>query len=77
MAVPLGVVTTTFPDAPAPITAAMDVEETTLKDVAGVPPKLTAVAPVKLAPVMITVVSVDPVVGVKDAIVGAGGGGAI
>ena len=69
----MGVVTTTFPDAPAPITAAMDVEERTLKEAAGVPPKLTAVAPVKLAPVIITVESAEPVVGVKDAIAGAGG----
>ena len=36
------------------------------------PPKLTAVAPVKLVPVMVTDVPVAPLVGVKEEMVGAG-----
>ena len=42
-------------------TALMSVEETTLKLVAATAPKTTLVAPVKLVPVMVTVV--PPVVG--------------
>ena len=36
------------------------------------PPKLTAVAPVKLVPVMVTVVPLPAFVGVKEDIVGGG-----
>jgi hypothetical protein len=53
--VPSGAVTKTFPEEPAPTTAVIVVEFTTLKDVAGTPPKLIAVAPVKLLPVIVTV----------------------
>lgn len=59
VAVPPGVVTETLPAVPLPTTAVIDVALTTLKDVTGVPPKLTAVAPVKLVPV---IVIVDPIV---------------
>jgi hypothetical protein len=52
---PLAVVTLTLPVDPAPITAVMEVALTTLNEVAAVPPKLTADAPVKLVPVMVTV----------------------
>ena len=52
---PLALVTLTLPVAPAPITAVMEVALTTLYEVAAVPPKLTAEAPVKLVPVMVTV----------------------
>ncbi len=45
--VPFGVVTEIAPDAPAPNTAVMRVAETTVNEAAAVPPKLTAVAPVK------------------------------
>ena len=38
---------------------------------AAVPPKLTAVAPVKLVPVMVTVKPVPDEVGVNDVMVGA------
>jgi hypothetical protein len=52
---PLAVVTLTLPVAPAPTTAVIEVALTTLNEVAAVPPKLTADAPVKLVPVMVTV----------------------
>ena len=70
--VPDAVVTETVPEAPAPIVALMLVALTTVNEVAAVPPKLTAVAPVKFVPVMLTTCPVLPDVGVKDAIVGAG-----
>jgi hypothetical protein len=44
---------------------------TTVKEVAGIPPKLTAVEPVKSVPEIVTVVPDDAVVGVKLLIVGA------
>ena len=68
--VPPGVVTLTFPEVPAAITAVMLVAETTVKEVAAVPPKLTAVAPVKSVPVKVTVAPVAAVVGVNEVIVG-------
>ena len=68
--VPPGVVTDTLPDVPDATTAVMLVAETTLKELATVPPKLTAVAPVKFVPVMVTDVPTTPEVGVNDAIVG-------
>jgi hypothetical protein len=68
--VPLGVVTLTFPEVPAATTAVMLVAETTVKEVAAVPPKLTAVAPVKSVPVTVTVVPLAALVGVKEVIVG-------
>lgn len=70
VAVPSGVVTDTAPDAPAPTTASMELADTTVKEVAGVPPKSTAVAPVKLKPVRVTVVPVPAVVGVNEVIEG-------
>lgn len=70
VAVPPGVVTETFPDAPAPTTAVILVADTTINEVAAVPPKLTAVVPMKFVPVMVTVVPLGPVVGVKLVIVG-------
>jgi hypothetical protein len=48
------------------------VAETTLKEVAAVPPKLTAVAPVKLVPVKVTVAPVATLVGVNEVMTGAG-----
>ncbi len=71
VAVPLGVVTDTLPEVPVPTTAVMLVAETTEKEVAAVPPKLTAVAPMKLMPVIVTVAPLAPLVGVKDEIAGA------
>ena len=52
--VPATVVTDTEPDAPAPTVALMLVALTTVNDLAAVPPKLTAVAPVKFVPIMLT-----------------------
>ena len=72
MALPLFVVTLTFPLDPAPITAVMEVVLTTVKDVADIPPKLTADASVKFVPVMVMVFPVLAVVGVKADIVGGG-----
>ena len=72
VAVPLGVVTETFPDVPPATTAVMLVAETTVNEVAAVPPKLTAVALVKLVPVMVTVVPLTALVGVNEVMVGAG-----
>jgi len=72
VAVPPGVTTLTVPEAPEPTTAVMVVAELTVNDVAVIPPKLTAVAPVKSVPVIVTDVPAPPLVGVKDVIVGAG-----
>lgn len=56
-AVPPGVVTDTAPEAPdAPTTAVICVGETIVKLVAGTPPKLTAVAPTRYAPCIVTVI---------------------
>ena len=69
-AVPSGVVTLTLPLVPAATTAVILVAETTLKEAAAVPPKLTAVVPRKLTPVMVTVVPVAALVGLKEVITG-------
>lgn len=53
-AVPAEVVTSTLPEVPAPTTAARVVAPRTTKEAAGVPPKRTALTPVKLLPVMST-----------------------
>ena len=54
--VPLGVVTSTLavPALPAGVVAVIEVELTTVKLVTVAPPIVTAVAPVKSAPVMVT-----------------------
>ena len=54
--------------------AVIDVAELTVKPAAAVPPKVTAVAPVKLVPVMVTVVppAIGPTVGEIEVIVGEG-----
>lgn len=67
---PLGVVTDTLPVEPLAGTAEMDVALITANDAAAVPPKLTAVAPVKLVPVMVTVVPDVAVAGVNEVIEG-------
>ena len=43
-----------------------------MKEAAAVPPKVTAVAPVKLVPVMVTTVPAPPLLGVNEVMVGAG-----
>jgi hypothetical protein len=72
LAMPFDVVTLTAPVAPAPTTAVILVALTTVNEVAAVPPKLTAVAAVKLVPVMVMACPVLPDVGLKDVIVGGG-----
>ena len=69
---PPGVVRLTVPEVPVATNAVMLVALTTLNEVAAVPPKLTAEAPVKLVPVMVTVAPVPADAGVKEVIVGAG-----
>jgi hypothetical protein len=77
-AVPPVVVTLTAPVAPVPTTALILDALLTVYDAAGVPPKLTAVAPVKLVPVIITVAPGIADVGEKEVIAGAGTtGGAV
>ena len=58
---------------PAGAVAVMEVAELTVNPVAAVVPKLTPVAPVKLVPVMVTVVPpvAGPVAGLTDVTVGA------
>src|ERR1700755_3174219 len=68
---PAGVTTTTAPDAPAPTVAVIAVSERMVKAVAVVSPKLTLVAPVKLLPMIVTVVPFDPVAGVKERMTGS------
>jgi hypothetical protein len=69
---PVVTVTSTVP-VPAGAVAVIEVAELTVKPVAGVAPNVTAVAPAKLVPVMVTVVppAVGPEVGEIEVIVGA------
>jgi hypothetical protein len=55
---PLGVVTSTstVPAAWAGVVAVIVVAELTVKELAAVPPKVTAVAPLKFAPMIVTLV---------------------
>ena len=73
--VPAGVVTvtSTAPADPAGATALIEVAEVAEYVVAAVAPKLTALAPVKLVPVMTTVVppANGPAMGLKAVTVGA------
>ena len=68
--VPPGVVTDTLPDVPAATTAIILVGDTTVNDVAAVPPKLTAVAPLKLVPVIVTTVATEPETGLNEEMLG-------
>src|SRR5665213_2196674 len=73
--VPFGVVTLTFTaPLPAAVTAVIWVTESTVKLAAAVAPNFTHVAPVKLVPVMTTLVppAAGPEVGASPATVGAG-----
>jgi preprotein translocase subunit SecG len=74
--VPFGVITVilTVPTAPAGLTAVIDVALFTVKLAAAVLPKLTAVAPVKLVPVIVTDVppEVGPLPGLIAVTAGAG-----
>ena len=71
---PFGVVTVTSAvPVPAGAVAVICVALTTLNELAAVPPNLTAVAPVKFAPVMVTPVPPDggPVFGLTPVTAGA------
>ena len=71
--VPFGVVTVIAPEAPDAVGAAvMPVAETTVKDAAGTPPKLTAVAPVKFVPLIVTTSPAPATDGVNEVIAGDG-----
>jgi len=69
-AVPPGVVKLTAPDEPEPTVAMMVVDERMVKEVAGVPPKLSAKVPVKFVPLMVIVAPLPAIVGEKEVIVG-------
>lgn len=73
---PAGVVTTTLaaPADPCAVVAVICVALLTVKLVAAVPPMLTAVAPVKFVPVIVTLV--PPVVGPLDGFIVVTVGGA-
>ena len=75
VAVPPAVVTATSfaPAAPAGVTAVIDVSLTTTTLVAGLPPTVTLLAPVKLVPVIVMAVppAIDPDDGLTLVIVGA------
>jgi hypothetical protein len=66
------VTTVTDPEAPAATIAVMVVALTTLNEEAATPPKLTAVAPEKFVPVIVTTPPVPVLVGVKVVMVGGG-----
>jgi hypothetical protein len=68
-AIPFGVVTLMLPVAPVPTTAVILVADTTVKEDAEAPPKLTTVVPVKFVPVMVTVTPCVAVFGVNDVMV--------
>jgi hypothetical protein len=69
---PPSVVTCTLPVVPLPSMAVILVALFTVNEAAGVPPKLTALAPVKLVPVMVTLVPAQPLAGVNAVMVGVG-----
>jgi hypothetical protein len=72
-AVPPGVVKLTAPEEPLPTTAMIDVEETTVNELTGVPPNVITEVFSKFVPVMLMSVPVAATVGVKEVIVGGGG----
>ena len=75
VAVPFGVVTLIAPVvAPAGTVAVICVSETTVKEVAAVPLKLTEVAPVKLEPVMLMLEPIAPEIGENPVMLGPAGG---
>ncbi len=73
VAIPPGVVTLIIPPllGLVPTTAVMEVALLMIKEVAAAPPKFTALAPVKLVPVIVTEVPAVPKDGVKEVMVGA------
>ena len=75
MAVPPGVVTLTLPLESTGTWAMILVADCTENDCAGTPPKRTAVAPVKLLPVMVTLAPKAADTGAKAVMAGVAGGG--
>jgi len=65
--------TLAVPTVPAGVTAVIEVEDTTVTEVAAAPPMVTPVAPVKLVPVIVTLVppAVGPELGEIAVTVGA------
>ena len=72
LAVPPCALMRTKPLLPGPTTAVMVLLLTKEKDDAAVPPKLTEVKPVKLLPLMVTVVPLGAISGLKEVITGTG-----
>lgn len=70
VAVPPAAVTEILPLVPLLTMAVIVVEEATLNEVAGVPPKLTAVTPINPVPVIVTVLPLPAELGLKDEMVG-------
>ena len=71
-AVPPGVVKLSAPVEPLPILATMEVDETTVNEVTGVPPRVIADVASKLVPVMVINAPVAAIAGEKEVIVGGG-----
>ncbi len=69
---PPGVVKLTEPLEPLPTIATIDVEETTVKEDTGIPPKVTIDVPLKLLPVMLMIALAAAITGSKDEMKGAG-----
>jgi hypothetical protein len=72
LAVPPGVVKLSAPVEPLPILATMEVDETTVNEVTGVPPRVIADVASKLVPVMVINAPVAAIAGEKEVIVGGG-----
>ena len=72
MAVPPGVVTLIVPEELLPAVAVMVESSVTVKADAFVLPKFTAVAPVKLLPLIVTISPTAPSTGLNEVMVGAG-----
>ena len=66
LAVPFGVTTCTRPLVPPPTIAVIVLSFNTVKDKAGVPPKLTAVAPVKPIPIIVSMLVLSADAGEKE-----------
>ena len=72
-----GLDTFTCPLAPAPTTAVIVLSDVTLNEKAGIPPKVTEVAPVRFIPVIAIVVPVVPPDGEKELILYINGTGTV
>ena len=70
VAVPPAVVALTVPVVPAPTTATITLAEVEVIEETGVPPIFTAVALVKLVPLIVIELPTQPLDGVKEVIVG-------